>query len=167
VLFNSVRAGKYDFKTLERETLPIIASLNGAAMELALKYEVHACTDVTGFGILGHSLEMSLGSHAHICIDYKALPIYNAAPEMYKKGETTGSNKANRAMVARSNLKMSINLKHAEEELLYDPQTSGGLLLALPAAQAGSLLRDLHNAGIHLASRVGEVTDSASGLTVR
>lgn len=167
VLFNAVRAGKYSFKALEQETLPTIASLNGPAMELALKYELHSCTDVTGFGILGHSLEMALGSSTHFYLDYNALPFYVGAAEMYKRGETTGSNKANRVMVARKSLRMSTALSGVQEELLYDPQTSGGLLLALPADQAGLLLKDLHNAGIGNAAWVGEVTGDSTGLTVR
>lgn len=167
VLFNAVRAGKYTFSALERETLPTIASLNGVAIEQALKYDVHACTDVTGFGILGHSLEMALGSKTNIFIDYRALPFYTGAPEMYKRGETTGSNKANRELVARNRLVMSTQLSAFEEELLYDPQTSGGLLLALPAEQAGLLLKDLHDNGVGVAAQVGEVTDGEVGLTVR
>jgi len=167
VLFNAVRAGKFAFKKLEEETLPIIASLNGTAMQLALQYDLHACTDVTGFGILGHSLEMAMGCSNHILIDYQALPIYSGAYEMYKRGETTGSNAANRAMVAREALVMSRSLSKESEELLYDPQTSGGLLLALPAGQATALLNDLYNAGLRFAAKVGEVTDDAVGLTVR
>jgi len=167
VLFNAVRAGKFEFKILERETLPIIASLNGTAIQLALKYDLHACTDVTGFGILGHSLEMALGCSSHILIDYQALPFYSGAYEMYKRGETTGSNNANRAMVARHSLVLSRNLAKEQEELLYDPQTSGGLLLALPADQAGALIGELHSAGLSVAVRIGEVTDDAVGLTVR
>lgn len=167
VLFNAVRAGKYAFKVLEQETLPIIASLNGASMATALKYDLHACTDVTGFGILGHSLEMALGGGIHISLDYRALPFYTGAEDMYRRGETTGSNRANRAMVARHQLLISRQLSSAQEELLYDPQTSGGLLLALPADQAGLLLKDLHNSGVGTASLIGEVTDEAVGLTVR
>jgi len=167
VLFNAVRAGKFAFKTLEKETLPIIASLNGKAIQLALQYDLHACTDVTGFGILGHSLEMALGCAGHLHIDYQALPFYSGAYEMYKRGETTGSNGANRAMVARHPLVLSRALAREQEELLYDPQTSGGLLLALPADQAGALLNDLHEAGLGAAARVGEVTDDVVGLTVR
>ncbi|WP_143170632.1 selenide, water dikinase SelD [Desulfopila aestuarii] len=167
VLFNAVRAGKFEFKVLERETLPIIASLNGTAMQLALKYELHACTDVTGFGILGHSLEMALGCSKHIHIEYQALPFYSGAYEMYKRGETTGSNVANRALVARHTLVLSRTLTKEQEELLYDPQTSGGLLIALPADQAGELINEMHSAGLGVAVRIGEVTDEAVGLTVR
>ena len=166
VLFNAVRAGKFEFKVLERETLPIIASLNGIAMQLALKYELHACTDVTGFGILGHSLEMALGCSKHIHIEYQALPFYSGAYEMYKRGETKGSNVANRALVARYTLVLSRTLTKEQEELLYDPQTSGGLLIALPADQAGELINEMHSAGLGVAVRIGEVTDEAVGLTV-
>ena len=166
VLFNAVRAGKFEFKALEWETLPIIASLNGTAMQLALKYELHACTDVTGFGILGHSLEMALGCSKHIHIEYQALPFYSGAYEMYKRGETTGSNAANRALVARHTLVLSRTLTKEQEELLYDPQTSGGLLIALPADQAGELINEMHSAGLGVAVRIGEVTDEAVGLTV-
>ncbi len=62
VLFNAVRSGKLPFAEIEHEVLPTIAALNGLAMEEALKYELHAATDITGFGILGHSVEMSYGS---------------------------------------------------------------------------------------------------------
>lgn len=167
VLFNAVRAGKYAFDALERETLPTIASLNGVAIEHALNYDIHACTDVTGFGILGHALEMALGSNTNIYIDYRSLQFYAGATEMYKRGETTGSNKANRTLVARNKLVMSVDLHSFEEELLYDPQTSGGLLIALPAEQAGLLLKDLHDAGVGAAALIGEVSDEDVGLTVR
>ncbi|WP_419175641.1 selenide, water dikinase SelD [Desulfosediminicola sp.] len=167
VLFNAVRAGKFDFNDLARETLPLIAALNDKAMDLALQYDVHAATDVTGFGILGHSLEMALASNTHITLDYSRLPFYEGAPEMYKKGETTGSNGANRAMVARYNLMVGKKLSKAEEELMYDPQTSGGLLIAVPSDQADQLVKDMRGAGISTAVRVAEVTDENTGLTVR
>ncbi len=167
VLFNAVRAGKYTFSDLATETLPIIASLNGKAMELALRYDLHSCTDVTGFGILGHSIEMAIGSNTHICINYQGLPFYAGASEMYKRGQTTGSNAANRALVARHSFRMSRTLSSDQEELLYDPQTSGGLLLALPADQAGLLLKDLHSTGLGYASLIGEVTSERTGLTLR
>jgi selenide,water dikinase len=167
VLFNAVRAGKFAYHTLECETLPTIAALNGKAMECALRFDIHGCTDVTGFGILGHSLEMALGSNTNITIDYAALRFYNGAVDMYKRGETTGSNVPNRAMVARSRIVMQKDLDKFQEELLYDPQTSGGLLLALPSDQAGELLKALHEAGVADAAMIGEVTDAQPGLTVR
>ena len=167
VLFNAVRAGKFSMTELERSVLPIIASLNGLAMEKALQYDLHACTDVTGFGILGHLLEVANGSGIHAVLDNNALPFYPGAHDMYKKGQTTGSNKANRDLVARYPLVVEQSLSRSQEELLYDPQTSGGLLLSLPKDQAKKLLDDLHSAGISVAVKIGEVVEGSVGITVQ
>jgi selenide,water dikinase len=166
VLFNAVRSGKLPFRELERDTLPSLAALNGPAMEAALKYDLHACTDVTGFGILGHLIEVAHGSDARVVVKYGDLPFYPAALEMYGKGETTGSNKANREMVAKHYLQMSTTLTATEEELLYDPQTSGGLLLSLPESQVEPLLSDIREAGVISAVKIGEVIDEPVGITV-
>ncbi len=166
VLFNAVRSGKFPYAELERDTLPSVAALNGPAMAAALHFDLHACTDLTGFGILGHLLEMAHGADARIIVDYRRLPFYPGALEMYQKGETTGSNQPNRAMVARHNLELRRTFSPAEEGLLYDPQTSGGLLLALPGAQADELLAALQEAGVQDASRIGEVTAEPVGITV-
>jgi len=166
VLFNAVRSGKFSMQEMEREILPTIASLNKTSIEKALAYDVHACTDITGFGILGHLVEVALGSGVTVRVDFSALPFYQGAADMYKKGETTGSNKANKALVARHPLREERELLHHEQELLYDPQTSGGLLLALPKEQAIILLKDLHDAGVPDASLIGEVVSGEVGLVV-
>jgi selenide,water dikinase len=167
VLFNAVRAGKFSMDELERTILPMIASLNGLAMEKALQYDLHACTDVTGFGILGHLLEVAAGSGVHAVLDYAAIPFYPGAHDMYKKGETTGSNKANRTLVARYPILVEQALSRYQEELLYDPQTSGGLLLSLPKDQAQKLLQELHSVGIDVAAKVGEIVEGAVGITIQ
>ena len=167
VLFNAVRAGKFGFKELERDTLPIIASLNRLAIEKALAFDLHACTDITGFGLLGHLLEMAAGSGVQAIIDYAALPFYGGALDMYAIGQTTGSNKANRTLVARHPLIMARELTAPQQELLYDPQTSGGLLLALPEGQARQLLRQLHEAGIAEAAMIGRMVEGETAVTVQ
>lgn len=167
VLFNATRAKKFPLAELERDVLPVIASLNAIAIEKALKYDLNACTDVTGFGILGHLLEMAAGSGVHAVLNYNALPFYSGALEMYKKGQTTGSNKANRDLVSRFSLGLELSLSSQEEELLYDPQTSGGLLLALPMAQAKELVADLNKAGVKEVALIGEVTDAQVGVTIQ
>jgi selenide,water dikinase len=166
VLFNAVRASKFSYSELEREVLPIIASLNGTAMDLALKHDLHACTDVTGFGILGHLLEVASASGVHAVLNYDSLVFYTGALDMYKKGQTTGSNGANRALVERFPLIMSNAFTKSQQELLYDPQTSGGLLLALPKKQAQVLLASLHEAGVEDAAIIGELVDGEPGVTV-
>jgi selenide,water dikinase len=166
VLFNSVRSGKMSLKELEETVLPSLAALNGKAMEAALNYDLHACTDITGFGILGHLLEVAHGSGARVIVNYNVLPFYPGALEMYKKGETTGSNKANRQMVGKHHLEMKVDLNSSQDELLYDPQTSGGLLLSLPADQGDKLITDLHGAGVTAAVKIGEIVDQPVGITV-
>ena len=166
VLFNAVRAGKYPFEELEKETLPLLAALNDKAIEAALEFDLHACTDITGFGILGHVLEVALGSKARVRLHHKELIFYPGAAEMYQQGQSTGSNRPNRELVAQHDLQLEISLTPAEEELLYDPQTSGGLLLALPKEQAPDLLKALAENGVQHAACIGEVVDQSAGVTL-
>ncbi len=165
VLFNAARSGKLPFDELERDVLPVLAALNAAAMETALKFEVHACTDITGFGIAGHALEMAAGCNARIILEYRNLPFYPAAIEMYRKGVKTGSNKANRKLV-EDRLEMQTSLSEFEEELLFDPQTSGGLLISVPGTQADDLIADMKTAGVPVAVRIGEVVEGPAGIVV-
>lgn len=167
VLFNATRARKFPLADLERDVLPVIASLNGTAMELALNYDLNACTDVTGFGLLGHLLEVAAGSGVRAVLNYDTLPFYSGALEMYKKGQTTGSNGANRDLVSRFSLGLERNLSSEQEELLYDPQTSGGLLLALPMTQAKKLVGDLNKAGVKEVALIGEVVEGQVGVTIQ
>jgi selenide,water dikinase len=166
VLFNAVRSGKLPFKDLEKDILPVIASLNDIAITCALKFDLHACTDITGFGILGHLLEISLGCDAGVVVDFKDLPIYPYALEMYNKGETTGSNKGNRQVVNTNRFEMQTSLSKYEEELLFDPQTSGGLLFSVPDSQSSDLIEMLKASGINSAKKIGHVIAEPAGITV-
>ena len=164
VLFNAVRSRKLGFKALEKDVLPTVAALNHTAMETGLQYKIHACTDVTGFGILGHLMEMANGSHTRFIVDFSALPIYPYAAEMYQKGETTGSNKANQNMVHSHDLVIKTDLTPVEKSLMYDPQTSGGLIFSVPADSADQLVSDLLAAGVPDAAKIGEVTEGKAGI---
>ncbi len=166
VLFNSVRSGKLTLSDLERDVLPTVAALNGVAMETALKSTVHGCTDITGFGILGHLLEVAQGSTARVIVEYGVLPFYPGAREMYAKGETTGSNTANRELVGDL-LEIGAALTKEEEELLFDPQTSGGLLLSVPNDDAKPLVEALRASGVVWATRIGDVEAGPPGIMVR
>ncbi len=165
VLFNAVRSEKMDCKEIEKDILPSVAALNGPAINAALEFDLHACTDVSGFGIAGHLFEVADGSKAAVRLKYSNLPIYPGALEMYRKGETTGSNPANRRMV-QGNIEIKASLSRGEEELLFDPQTSGGLLLSVPDFQAEALLSALAKAGVDSATRVGEVVEGAPAIAV-
>lgn len=164
VLFNACRSGKLSYNELE-PVLPLVARLNKEALEVALNYDVHACTDVTGFGIAGHALEMAVGSGKRVNLFFKKLPVLPNAVEMYGRGETTGSNSANRT-ITQGHLEVRTKLSGKEEEILFDPQTSGGLLLALPASEAESAARDMKDRGVDHAVIIGEVTGEAVGVSV-
>ncbi len=157
VLFNAGRSGKLPYPELE-DLLPQVAALNSKAMEVALNFEIHACTDITGFGILGHSLEMAQGSGLQIDLVFDRLPLYPNALKMYQKGESTGSNKANRRL-SNGFWERAKSLTAEEEDLLFDPQTSGGLLFAVPTGQCDDLLTGLKKAGVDAAAHVGEVVE--------
>ena len=165
VLFNAVVSGKLKQRDLEEEVLPSVAALNGPAMEIALGFDLHACTDITGFGIAGHLFEIAAGSGAKVRLTYSTLPVYPNALEMYRKGESTGSNLANRAMV-QEHLAIRTSLARHEEQILFDPQTSGGLLLSVPGNEAEDLISALDNAGVAVAARVAEVVEGPPSIEV-
>ncbi len=165
VLFNAVRSGRMPYEDLERDVLPSVAALNRVAMETALKFELHACTDVTGFGIAGHLLEVALGSNSSVILQYSDLPLYPGVLDMYRKGETTGSNQTNRLMT-QPKMEIQTSLSKIEVEVLYDPQTSGGLLLSVPDTQAEELLTLLLTSGVQSAARVGEIVEGQPKIVV-
>ncbi len=167
VLFNAVRSGKLPFKDLEADVLPMVAALNNTAVDAALEFDIHACTDVTGFGILGHLMEMANAAHSKFILDFSQLPFYPHARDMYAKGETTGSNKANQAMVNTYALDIRRTLTQVDQGLLYDPQTSGGLVFSLPATDAPALVSLLKKQGVPHAAVIGEVTANPPGITVK
>ncbi len=164
VLFNAVRGGRFPYRELEREALPTMASLNGPALDFAQRFAVHACTDVTGFGLAGHVLEMA-GHDLAISIRYRDLPFFEGALRMYEKGETTGSNSANRNL-CEGRLAIGTGITASQRELLYDPQTSGGLLLALPESEAAAAVRAMREAGVAHAVAIGEVATGNGHLRV-
>ena len=162
--FNAVRSGKFPFSEIEREVLPSLATLNGPTTEVVLFFDVHACTDITGFGIIGHALEMATGRGVQIFMQYKKLPFYSAALDMYKKGENTGSNKTNQKLVVT---KLKLSLTSAEEELLYVSQTSGRILLSLPEKQADDFLAKLAGNRVARSVKIGQVEEAEAGVVVR
>lgn len=166
VLFNAVRAGRWPLASLVADVLPTVAALNAAAAEVGADFDVHAATDVTGFGIAGHCHELAVGAGVAVRLDFDALPQYPGALQMYELGETTGSNKPNRALVAAT-LDLSRDLSAAQQQLLVDPQTSGGLLLIVPQAQGPALVAALHRAGVSHAALIGDVAAGPPAVVVR
>ena len=117
-----------------------MAQLNAKAAEAMLQCrEIHACTDVTGFGLLGHADEMASGSDVTIRIYSRRLPLLPGALELAEMGIIPAGAYRNRDYVM-SRLSVGENVPQARLDLISDPQTSGGLLIALPMEEAGALV---------------------------
>lgn len=125
--------------------------LNRDACRAMLKFDVHACTDITGFGLIGHAREMAAGSGVTIEIDTAAVALLPGALEAARAGAIPGGLKNNREFASRA-VEITGQIDPALEDLLYDPQTSGGLLISLPEPDAAALEREFPRA-----RRIGRV----------
>jgi selenide,water dikinase len=142
-------------------------TLNARAARAMVAAGAHACTDVTGFGLAGHALEMAAGSDITIAIDMKAVPMLPDAEDFASRGLLTGGGMSN-VEYTRSSIEIEGDLTREQMMLLHDPQTSGGLLISLPAEKAGHLLEDLGDPGTGKAAAIGEVlTKGNSPLLIR
>ncbi len=130
--------------------------LNRSAAEAMLRHDVHAATDVTGFGLLGHGHEMASGSGVTLEIEAAALPLLPDLERLVTEGHLTGGGKRNRAYLD-DKVAVAAGVAAALHEAAYDPQTSGGLLIALPASAAAALLGELRASGLDHARRIGHV----------
>jgi selenide,water dikinase len=126
--------------------------LNREACEAMLQFDVHGCTDVTGFGLIGHAREMALGSKVTIEIDPRAVQFLPGAVDYARQGAIPGGLKNNREFASSC-----VEGNSEFDDLLYDPQTSGGLLIALPQQDAALLEGSLTGA-----YRIGRVTEKRS-----
>ena len=141
-----------------------MTTLNRKAAELLAQTEnIHACTDITGFGFLGHALEMAEGSEAGMRIDAASVPYFPEIRALAEEGIVPGGLIRNRKF-REAQIEIGPNCPDWLVDILFDPQTAGGLLIALPATGAGVLLEKMHQAGIADAAIVGEVTDSPKGM---
>ncbi|UCF69592.1 MAG: selenide, water dikinase SelD [Acidobacteriota bacterium] len=163
VLINAYRAGRLD-ETRLRPALDEMTRLNDVAARLALHHGCRAATDVTGFGIAGHSLEIARASRVRLRIAFDELRVYEPFFAMVEAGVSTAGTRENRrfALEAIDDLK---GLDDPQWKLLFDPQTSGGLLIAVPDARASALLDELLQSG-HQASLIGEVLEGPARIEI-
>ncbi len=155
VLFNANLKGWVSDRALE-ECLQTITTLNRKAAEILAGFQIHAATDITGFGLAGHAMEMAKGAGLTLKIHTSEVPTMSEALDMYKKGMSTGVNLANHQLIeAETRFEASLPAWH--QEIFVDPQTSGGLLASVPAGQGSDLLAALRDAGMEQARIIGEV----------
>lgn len=164
VLINAFKLGKIGEAELE-PALVEMERLNQRASELALAHGVKGATDVTGFALAGHGLGMAKASGVGLVIDFTRLPVHAGFFALVTKGVSTGCTDHNETAV-RPWLADRAGLSTLEREILFDPQTSGGLLLAVPPGQAPELLAELLATG-HRAAEIGEVGDGPARLEIR
>ena len=163
ILINAFKVDKLDEEGLE-PALREMERLNDVAGRLALEHGVRAATDVTGFGLAGHALGMAKASGAGVRFAFERLPVHAEVYRLIKAGVTTGCTVANEENVSAV-LKDYADLDRVRRELLFDPQTSGGLLLATPPETAPGLLAALL-AGGHRAADVGEVLEGPARIEI-
>jgi selenide, water dikinase len=140
-----------------RAAVASMVSLNKTASAVMRKFPVHACSDVTGYGLLGHAYEMASGSGVTIVLESAKLPLLPGVTRLAAGGYLTGGCKRNRSFL-EGNISVARSVAKDLEEVAFDPQTSGGLLIALPRKDAPRLLRSLRAARIIAATVVGTAT---------
>ncbi len=139
------------------EAVRVMGALNSAASEAMLEAGAHACTDVTGFGLLGHLHEMVEASGAGARVRARAVPILDGARELAEQGAVAGGTARNLEWLA-DKVVWDADIDEITRVLLADAQTSGGLLIAVPPAKAGALEEALRSRGVGTIAQIGEIT---------
>ena len=160
LVVNGARAGKLGEADL-LATCRAMAALNRDAGALMVEAGAHAATDVTGFGLAGHGLGMARGSGVSLRVRASSLPVYPRALDMHREGVKTRGTVANRAAY-EAQVRVAAGVPEERASLVYDPQTSGGLLIALPAGAADALVAGLHGRGVAAAAVIGEAIEAGA-----
>jgi selenide,water dikinase len=137
--------------------------LNDRAAEAMIETSAHAATDITGFGLLGHASEMARACGLSFRFCYSCIPILPGTREYAAQGMVPGGAYCNQDHFGPA-ISISPGVPESERIILFDPQTSGGLLIALPQAVGETLLQRLKGKGIQEASLVGEVVSAEKNL---
>ncbi|MBS0223158.1 MAG: selenide, water dikinase SelD [Proteobacteria bacterium] len=148
-----------------QEMIDTTTLLNRVGAELAGSKDVHAITDVTGFGVLGHGLEMARGSKLALTVEADAVPLLAEAASLAQQGHVTGASHRNWASYG-GDISLPAGLPDWKRHLLVDPQTSGGLLIACTADQAPDVLRRVHDSGSPGARIIGRAEAGAPVVCV-
>jgi len=141
-----------------RATIASMIALNQVASSVMRQFPVHACSDVTGYGLLGHAQEMAGGSGVTIVLEAARLPLLPGARRLAEQGSLTGGCKRNRDYL-KDKIAVDRSVRAGLVEIALDPQTSGGLLVALPQDRAVAMVATLRANGISAAALVGYATD--------
>ncbi|GMU83081.1 MAG: selenide, water dikinase [Planctomycetota bacterium] len=155
VLCSAVKSGRMDASELA-EAVSVMTALNKAGRDAAVAVGVHACTDVTGFGLIGHAFEMAEASGVTIEIEAAAVPLMARVLEFARLGVLTRAHKTARAYLG-SKLRVAADVEEALAGVLLDAQTSGGLLLSVASEKLPALLDALQSMKAICAATIGSV----------
>ena len=162
IMNNALKADLFPVGT--EQAVTSMSTLNRVGTEVAHNFTVHACTDVTGFSLMGHSVEMSSASNVTIHIKAYDIPLFDDVIEAAQMGLVPAASYGNRKAI--TDVQVDQALDPVWMDILFDPQTSGGLLFSVPANEGEQLVEALHKASIDCAAIIGSV-ESFSGLAVR
>jgi selenide,water dikinase len=164
IISTAIKAGKIKKTTIKKVT-QLMVTLNKTASEAMMRVGIHACTDITGFGFLGHAAEMLTDTANGMVIESSNIPFFPEVQALAESGMLPGGLHRNRDF-RKGMIKFNRDVPEYLADILYDPQTSGGLLIAVAERKASHLLKVLHDTGVMDAVIVGEVVDKPSGKII-
>jgi len=156
IITTALKKGKAPKESIQA-AISSMLSLNKIAAKIMRSHAVHACSDVTGYGLMGHALEMASGSSVTLILESAKLPILQRAPRLAEKGYLTGGCKRNRDYL-KDKTTIDKTIREGLVETALDPQTSGGLLIALAQKRAPRLVEELQDNGVKAAAVIGYAT---------
>ena len=164
ILTTALKRGVLD-PALRGFVVGVMKQLNAAASEAAVEVGVRACTDVTGYGLLGHLRGMLLASGVSARLRFSSLPLINGVIELARSGVVPGGTKKNLENFGGTT-RFDGSWSEAEQLAVADAQTSGGLLVAVPPKKADAFARALETRGVENFARIGEIEDGVAGHIV-
>ena len=164
IIATAIKAGTATKAAIKRIT-DSMTDLNRPASEAMVEIGVHACKDVTGFGLLGHAAEMIDGTQVGMEIDSAAVPVFPETKKYAEMGMIAGGLRRNRDY-RKNMITFDPAVPQYLQDILYDPQTSGGLLIAVSKAKAPRLLSKLHAQCVKQAAIIGEVVAKPKGRLI-
>jgi selenide,water dikinase len=164
IINTAIKGGLASEATIQYAT-GLMAGLNKYASQIMLKYPVHACTDITGFGLAGHLAEMVVHSGCGVSVFAEAIPIMPGVAELANMGLIPAGTYRNREF-RQTMVEESPSLDPVIRDILFDPQTSGGLLISVDSGASNDLVLELRENGSPLAAVIGNVVEEPSGKIV-
>ena len=164
-VINTAIKGGLASEQVTQEVTGIMAALNKKAAEIMAAYPVHACTDITGFGLLGHLSEMVANSGLAIALHADSIPLISEATDYARMGLMPAGTYKNREFFGPK-VDIAPSVDPVVQDILFDPQTSGGLLICVAKEVAQALLKDLLDHGIRDAAIIGEALPEPKGRII-